>query len=163
MQRNAEAVYQFTTESGTNCPVVPTLMNKDQVLFITRMVISELDELVCTVTENKQESQKVLEEALSTRDPCSNFKYENEVDRIGAQGDAMVDAWYYMLNVAARHGMNLSSIFDVVHAANMAKKDSQTGKFIKRESDGKIMKPKDWKSPDITGEIQRQMSVGNFS
>ena len=29
----------------------------------------------------------------------------------------------------------------MVHAANMAKRDANTGKFIKRESDGKIIKP----------------------
>ncbi len=161
-QSNAQAVHQFTTESGTDCPNKPTLMSKQQVLFITRMVMSELDELVCTVAENKQESNDILNEALSTRDVCGNFDYKDDVNRIGAQGDAMVDAWYYMLNVASRHGINLSSIFDVVHAANMAKKDVATGKFLKRESDGKILKPKGWQSPNIDKEIQRQLEEGSF-
>ena len=161
-QSNAEAVHQFTTETGTDCPNKPTLMNRSDVMFITRMVMSELDELVCTVCSNEEESEAMLQEALSSRDPCTHFEYANDMDRVGAQGDALVDAWYYSLNVAARHGINLSSIFDLVHSANMAKKDPVTGKFIRRESDGKIMKPVGWTSPDIEAEMERQTSNGSF-
>ena len=61
----------------------------------------------------------------------------------------MVDIWYYSLNAAAKKGIDLSKIFEEVHAANMAKKDPTTGKFIIRESDGKIIKPDGWKEPNI--------------
>ena len=162
-QSNAEAVHQFTTEAGTICPNEPTQMARSDVLFITRMIMSELDELVCTVCSNQEEAEDMLQEALSSRDPCKNFEYANSMDRAGAQGDALVDAWYYSLNVAARHGVNLSSIFDLVHNANMAKKDPVTNKFLKRESDGKIMKPKGWKSPDIEAEMVRQTREGSFT
>ena len=59
------------------------------------------------------------------------------------QADALVDVYYYSLNAAAKKGVNLSSIFSIVHAANMAKRDPATGQFLKRE-DGKIIKPKGW-------------------
>ena len=59
--------------------------------------------------------------------------------------------------------MNLSSVFTMVHAANMAKRDANTGKFIKRESDGKIIKPEGWQPPNVEAEIARQHAeVRNF-
>jgi len=106
-----------------------------------------------------------LDEALITRDRCTNLKdtYKTTTDLIAAQNDALVDSWYYSLNMAAKHGVNLSSIFDIVHAANMAKRDPVTGKFKHRESDGKIIKPKGWKSPDVEGEITRQITQGSWN
>lgn len=53
-------------------------------------------------------------------------------------------------------------MFHVVHAANMAKRDPQTGKFIKRE-DGKIIKPMGWVPPNVEGEIERQVKVGAWT
>ncbi len=60
------------------------------------------------------------------------------------QADALIDVYYYSLNAAAKKGINLSAIFKIVHAANMAKRDPATGKFLKRD-DGKIIKPAGWK------------------
>jgi len=135
-------------------------MTRDDVMFITRMVMSELCELACTVTQTPEERDELLQTALESRDPCKNFNYESRSELIGAQFDALVDAWYYSLNVAARHGVNMSKIFDLVHQANMNKRDPETGKFLRRESDGKVIKPAGWQSPDITAEIQRQIEQG---
>ena len=65
-----------------------------------------------------------------------------------------------MLNAAAKKGVNLSSVFDVVHDANMAKK-WEDGTFHKRE-DGKILKPETWSPPDVQKEIARQFKEGSF-
>ena len=50
-------------------------------------------------------------------------------------------------------------MFDIVHGANMAKRDPSTGKFLKRD-DGKIIKPAGWQPPDVKAEIVRQMTHG---
>ncbi len=160
---DAQLVKEFTEESsGIPCPMVPTTMNRSSVAFIIRMILSELDELACTVTSNEEERDALLHEAMYTRDRCTTYQYANGAELAGAQFDALVDAWYYSLNCAAKHGANLSSIFNVVHQANMAKRDPATGKFTRR-SDGKVIKPVGWQSPDITGEIQRQMDEGSWS
>ena len=78
-----------------------------------------------------------------------------------AQADALVDVYYYMQNAACKKGMNLSAIFNLVHGANMAKRDPTTGEFIKR-ADGKIIKPAGWKAPDVEGEVVRQDAEGSF-
>jgi len=165
MSDNATDVYQFTTETGYPCPDQPTVMTKDSVSFIIRMVMSELDELACTVCSDAESRDRLMNEALSDRDYCKNFSdsYRSDDELIGAQFDALVDSWYYSLNTAAKHGVNMSKIFDVVHKANMDKRDPETGKFLSRESDGKIIKPKDWQSPNITGEITRQRKQGAWS
>lgn len=165
-ESNALSVHTFTRDTGNPCPDKPQPMSRDSVMFITRMIMSELDELVCTVTGSSEERDQFLQEALSTRDPCKNIghkHYPTEDDLIAGQFDALVDAWYYSLNVAAKHGVNMSAIFDLVHGANMAKRDPVTGTFLKRESDGKIIKPAGWTSPDITAEVARQKRDGAWN
>jgi len=84
---------------------------------------------------------------------------DDETTLIAEQGDAIVDVYYYMLNAAAKKGVNLSALFHIVHAANMAKRDPATGQFLKRD-DGKIIKPAGWQPPDVKAEIVRQLSDG---
>ena len=85
----------------------------------------------------------------------------DETEMVANQADALVDIRYYSLNAAAKKGVNLSSLFDIVQAANMAKKDPVTGTFLKRE-DGKIIKPQGWTLPDVAKEISRQKEHGAF-
>jgi predicted HAD superfamily Cof-like phosphohydrolase len=160
---NSESVKEFTEgSSGKACPTVPVKMSKEQVLFMIRMVMSELDELAATVTSNEDESNRLLLQALQSIDKCHKFDYKDDISIIGAQADSMVDAWYYMLNSGCKHGMNLSKLFDIVHAANMAKRDPVTKTFNRRESDGKVIKPQGWQEPDINKEIERQMKEGSW-
>ena len=78
------------------------------------------------------------------------------------QADALVDAIYYICDCAARHGMNLDPLFDIVHSANMKK--VVNGKVIRRP-DGKIMKPEGWEKPEpkLEVEMQRQEKKGSFT
>jgi len=161
---NALNVKEFT-EGYLNmkCPEKPLSLSKNEVFFIIRMVMSELDELATTVTDNHEECNKFMLDALNTIDKCQKYDYPNDIMLVSAQADAMVDAWYYMLNTASKHGINLSKLFDIVHDANMNKRDPLTGKFIRRETDGKVIKPEGWKEPDIEGEIKRQMEEGSWN
>merc|ERR1712139_728342 len=84
------------------------------------------------------------------------------IDQIAAQADALVDIQYYMLNCAAKKGINMSSLFGVVHAANMAKRNPETGRFEKR-ADGKIIKPPGWQPPDVEAEVRRQCKEGAWT
>ena len=161
---DAEKVKEFTEGYlDKKCPNYPMKLNKDQVYFITRMVMSELHELAATVNNNENESYNFLSDCLKNIDKCHNYNYENDIQIISAQSDAMVDIWYYMLNCASKNGINLSKLFDVVHQANMNKRDPQSGKFIKRQSDGKIIKPEVWMPPDIEGEIKKQCEKGSWN
>lgn len=161
---NAVDVKEFTEGSSNKlCPKTPMPLDKQSVLFIIRMVISELDELACTVSNNDSDKETLMLSAFNTRDLCKNYKYDTELATVSAQADSMVDAWYYMLNIAAKHGMNLSKLFDVVHQANMDKRDPVSGKFIRRESDGKVIKRDGWMPPDIEGEMKKQYDNGSWN
>ena len=152
-QSNYEAVKQFTEESsGIECPKKPQKMSRKEVQFIIKMVLSEMTELAQTVTDSYDEALAMMKECLDV-DPSKHPTLESDTEIVAEQGDAMVDAWYYMLNAAAKKGNDLSKIFDEVHEANMRKKDPATGKFIKRE-DGKILKPKGWYPADIMKVVE---------
>lgn len=156
----ADKVRQFTQESaGKECPSTPQLMTKESAVFITKMVLSEMAELLQTVCETPDEVLKLMHECVGKDFNMEYKKADDSVSLIAEQADAMVDAQYYMLNTAAKHGMNLQKMFEVVHQANMAKKWSD-GKFHRREDDGKVIKSPEWKEPNITEEISRQIREG---
>lgn len=156
----AERVKQFTEESsGIKVPSGPQLMSKKEVNFIVKMVIDELLELYATVEKPDQSKYNMISMICAAKN--IDMEEGSNVQLIASQADAFVDINYYMLNAAAKKGINLAKVFDVVHNANMDKKDPNTGTFLKRE-DGKILKREGWQEPDITGEIVRQQKEGAF-
>lgn len=158
---HSECVKEFTDGySGKNCPERPVEMNRDQVLFSIRMVMSEMHELACTVSETPEHATELMQTALGSMDLCKNCTY-TPVSRIAAQADSFVDAWYYMLNSACKAGMNLDPIFKTVHNANMDKRDPETNTFLRRE-DGKVIKRPGWTEPDIQAIIQDQLEHGSW-
>ena len=84
-----------------------------------------------------------------------------EAKNVTEQADALVDAIYYICDFAARNGINLDPLFEIVHGANMQK--VVDGKVIRRE-DGKILKPEGWEdpAPKLEKEMARQASDGGF-
>jgi hypothetical protein len=153
-------VKEFTEESmGIKLPTRPSKMSKEEVRFIVRMVISELMELCTTVTPSVEDAFDFFTTCKNDCDRPKEFDYESKSDEeiMAEQYDSFVDAWYYMLNSAVKKGVDLDSIFNLVHGANMAKRFPD-GKFHRRQEDGKVIKPEGWKEPDIVGEIKRQLN-----
>jgi predicted HAD superfamily Cof-like phosphohydrolase len=159
---DAEKVKQFTEEStGKKCFPRPTAMNRQECEFVVGMVMSEMSELLQTVCKSPEDVLLTMHNLVGkdfhpVPAPCD----DNEL--IAQQADGMVDAWYYMLNAACKKGVNLSRVFNLVHEANMAKRNPTTGKFERRE-DGKILKPEDWHEADVVAEIVRQSTDGAFA
>eukprot|EP00483_Globobulimina_turgida_P002682 UN02687 len=146
---DAEKVREFTYEAGQHVPGKPVLMDLYEVNFITKMILDELLELYSTVLPPqaaKNAMKKMLDEAKCI--PKMNVSPNQTHELIAEQGGALVDIYYYSLNCMAKKGVNLSKIFELVHNANMAKRDPKTKKFIKR-ADGKIIKPSGWVAPDV--------------
>jgi predicted HAD superfamily Cof-like phosphohydrolase len=135
------------------CPVngKPIAMNAEEVKFLVKMVMSEMAELVDTISESSEHTNAIMLECLGT-DPSKHVKYNDAASLIAAQGDAMVDAWYYMCDAACKKGINVSEMFNLVHTANMNK--LVDGKAIVRE-DGKVLKPPGWTEADIVGYVRK--------
>jgi len=157
---HATAVRNFTRACGQPIPNTPQMMNRSEVEFITKMVLDELLELNATVMTSNEAKNSIVNMLKVAKD-CPQMRSANKNEIMGEQADALVDIWYYSLNCAAQKGINLSSVFDLVHAANMNKVDPSTGMCIIR-ADGKIEKPPGWCAPNITKEIQRQATQGSF-
>ena len=132
------------------------------------MILDETMELMATHW-GPQEAKNILKGFIDQSEdlPKEVYSQETQEDRdihqCADQADALVDIYYYSQNAACKKGMNLSSVFNLVHAANMAKRDPSTGHFIRRESDGKILKPEGWKAPDVEAELLRQREQGSWT
>lgn len=143
-------------------------MTPEQTKFIAKMILDETMELLATHFEPAEAKATLKGFIDSSKDlPKEVYAEDTEEDkdihRCADQTDALVDVYYYSLNAAAKSGMNMSSVFALVHEANMAKRDPKTGKFIKRESDGKIIKPAGWKPPNVEAELIRQRTEGSWA
>jgi len=64
--------------------------------------------------------------------------------------DGIADSIVVLLGTAVTYGIDIRPVWDEVHKTNMAKKGG------KLREDGKMLKQKDWKSPDIVGILRRQ-------
>jgi predicted HAD superfamily Cof-like phosphohydrolase len=161
----ASQVREFTLGAGQPSPEHPEVMSRQEVEFISKMILDEVMELMATVAE-PADAKATLKRFIDESKDIPLTKYpETETGRISKiadQADALVDVEYYMLNAACKKGVNMSSLFGIVHGANMAKRDPTTGKFIKRD-DGKIIKPAGWQPPDIEAEIARQAKFGAWA
>ena len=159
---NSEKVREFTEQSlGKKLPEFPEAMSTAEVNFITKMVIDELLELLATVYTST-DAKELITNITTEAKELEHGHYDTDIAKIAEQADAFVDIEIYLKNAAAKKGINVDKIFNAVHDANMAKKDPDTGKFIKR-ADGKIMKPQNWTEPDIEGIIYKQFKEGSFT
>ncbi len=154
---DAELVADFTKQTGHIVPDNPIPMKEPAVNFLIKMVCDELLELAATVYE-PAEAKQIMTQMLVDAKEVPKVS-DNPIVIAAEQVDACIDIYIYCLNACAKHGLNASKVFKLVHKANMDKKDPSTGKFIIR-SDGKVLKPIGWKAPDINAEIARQIKEG---
>lgn len=164
MTSNSEKVKQFTEGMlGHSIPSRPKPLGIEQARFICSMVISELSELMSTVVSSQDQLIDEMQMCLDSADIHTYTPILRTDEVVSEQADAMVDAMYYMYDTAARQGINLDKIFDVVHEANMDKRDLETKKFIRRESDGKVLKREGWQPPNVLLAMQEQIKNGGFN
>ena len=155
-------VREFTLGAKRSSPDTPEPMSEEEVDFISKMILDEVMELQATVCGPEKAKAKLKQMIDTSKDiPRIEYGPDDPEFEIADQADALVDIEYYIHDMGCRKGMNLERIFNLVHEANMAKRDPRTNEFIIRE-DGKIMKPEGWNPPSVSGEIYRQMSDGSW-
>lgn len=162
----SEMVRRFTLDSigAEGIPSRPREMSPAQVAFITKMVMSELAELASSTkgafsnaTELRGFMQVCLNKALDeheakTHTPPDIYPHQ----RIADQADALGDIAYYVENAAIKTGIDLEPVFREIHAANERKRFPD-GKYH-RNAEGKVVKPPDWKGPDIVRALNLECS-----
>lgn len=143
-------VVDFTQASGDPIPTRARAFTQAEAEFLAKMILDETLELLVTVHDKDKVKaclKRLLDEAELPRESTHT---------LADQMDAIVDIEYYMLNAACKNGMNVNRVFKLVHDANMAKRDSATGMFLRRAEDGKIIKPEGWQAPDVEREADKQ-------
>lgn len=154
----ATRVREFTLAAGREVPDRPRPMTREEVLFLVGMKLSEIVELVQTVTDSADEAVQLVKDRVAVDLKRNYVKPTNPIQIIADQADAAVDGRYYDYDAFAKCGVNLGRVFNVVHQANMNKRFPD-GKFHKRD-DGKVIKPPGWVEPDIEAEIRLQIFEG---
>ncbi len=81
------------------------------------------------------------------REEFTEYLEAENADNIVEIADALADMVYVICGTAHTYGIPLAEVFDEVQRTNMAKFPG--GKILRRESDGKVIKPEGWKPPDI--------------
>ena len=113
----AKHVREFTAGAGQPTPDTPELMTAEEVHFITKMIIDETLELWATLFTS-DEAVAALVDIIETAKKLPKEVFSDDeqghIDQVAAQADALVDIQYYMLNCAAKKGINMSAIFGVV-------------------------------------------------
>jgi len=71
--------------------------------------------------------------------------------------DGIADSIVVLLGTAVTYGIDIRPVWDEVHRSNMAKKGG------KLRADGKLLKPKGWKPPEIEKEVRRQQNANKDS
>lgn len=151
-------VLEFTQGASSKpLPIVPQPMDLEQIRFLARMVSSELLELIQTRTSGPDEAIEFLHNCVSCADINRSYKKpEDLAELIAEQLDAKVDMRYYIDNDACKFATNTNEGFHIAHQANMNKRWPD-GSFHLRP-DGKIIKPPDWKEPDMVGYIRKKLT-----
>lgn len=159
----SENVKIFTEESkGDKLPNHPRKMTRDEVLFITKMVSEELQELLVTITnENENVKELLIDIVSNSNSPTYNNLGKNDLELMAEQVDAFVDIDYYNCNAAAKVGFNVDDVFNLVHEANMSKK-FEDGTFHKN-SEGKVIKPSGWVEPDVKVVVSKWLENGTWT
>jgi predicted HAD superfamily Cof-like phosphohydrolase len=145
------SVRQFTEESSS--PMKPvkketTDLSIDEVKFFVSMIFSELVELLQTVTNNLDEAKDILKESVNYKNDNKFLIFMNtNEEKLNLFCNLVYTTWLKINNLDSNI---FREMFNEVHDANMRKKNPETGNFIIRESDGKILKPEGWIVADLT-------------
>lgn len=86
-----------------------------------------------------------------------------EASTLVDQADAYIDIIYFAVGGLVELGINPSPLWDIVHLANMAKRQPD-GTVLRRE-DGKIIKPEGWTPPDValSVEVEQQIALADWN
>jgi predicted HAD superfamily Cof-like phosphohydrolase len=140
-----EAMSKLGARGDIGDPQNPGITNSQCATLRARMLLEE-----CTETMV----------ALLGRDMATNLMVRrvHEMEDLPAGGsvegvaDGLADVMVIVLGTAVAAGIDLEPVFNEVMDAN----DRKCGPGARVRADGKLLKPIDWRGPDIAGVLARQ-------
>lgn len=168
---SALKVSEFHRVMGVSQPTTPIIPNEAIVRYRVRMLAEEFFELLDATFSQTNQSYAAMR-AVMTHIEFSllNLKPDEFFD-------ALTDIAYINDGTWLEFGVDGEPVFELVHAANLAKAHvcqdcmgsgangsligmcepcGGHGRIVKKRADGKILKPDDWKPPDVLSELRRQ-------
>ena len=151
-----------TAESKVKDDKIAELENKIKSMNEPTTVFEDVRKFTAMSKKIKDRPQVISEESYEQIKLFISDEFTElggALDKPNEVADWIVDHIYYVLDWAGRNGYNLKPIWDLVQEANMRKFPNGKGKFDKN---GKVIKPKGWKSndPQVAEEIDRQIREG---
>lgn len=157
-----ELLSKFHKAFNYNQSEKPTVLTADEVFKRIVFIQEELIELLAATTDSpesffnyltrmSEEKQKAIKKELK------NVGEKDELERIIAQSDALVDILVFTYGTSDISGVDVRPLMEIVMESNMSKLD-ENGKPIYNEI-GKIQKSKLFVEPEpkIEEEIKRQL------
>lgn len=107
-----------------------------------------------------EEMQKEMDEVFKA---LENAVYPDEkLAALCEVLDAIADSVVVLMGLANSLGLPFAQAYELVHQSNMnkfVKQEDGTYRILKR-ADGKVVKPKDWKRPDIMSLLKYKLVIG---
>lgn len=103
-------------------------------------------------TETHMWRRLVKEEFIEVSVAFEDFVSHPSANHKAELAKELVDLIYVSIGMLNNLEIPADEVWAAVHASNMAKVDTATGKVVRRE-DGKILKPAGWQAPDILSRI----------
>lgn len=147
-----------------SCPKNPPPPNNnlqpESKIFMHRMIVSELTELGESLHINPQDTiiQYKKHIQTNTEELAEAFRrFEGADDRF-----VVIMIVSLIRETCIAHRLPYEDFFQVVHLANIAKRNPATGEYNRRP-DGKVIKPPGWKPPDLEESLRNFMLVHQLS
>lgn len=144
MSRLSEQVREF--HRAMDCPEreTPGDIPEERAKLRLKLIGEEFLELVSAMLDTEGDLAESIADFRKTVDESVV-----RVDMV-RMADALADLDYVIEGTRLEFGINGDPIAETVHSANMAKLGGP------KRTDGKILKPPDWKPPDVAGELRKQ-------
>lgn len=144
-------VAEFMLTSGRqHVPKEPEIPDLDSRLLRIKLIAEELSELAkasmihCSIT--------IGGDFFAYHHTYAPHGMDQEPDMLPDAADALADLLYIIYGTCVAWGIKIDPVFGAVHAANMEK----LGPGARTRKDGKVLKPPDWKPPDIKAVLESQ-------
>jgi len=133
------AVVEFNAKAGHKPPVGgPASPSRDAAALQRMLLREEYSELMTALESTRDETQ-------------------TSGSALAAIADGLADLIYVALGTAYHYGIDLPQVWEAVCEANAAK----VGPGSTKRADGKILKPANWRHPDIEDLIDAQPAISD--
>jgi energy-coupling factor transport system permease protein len=155
---------EFQKAFGLDYSETPIELSAEDVQKRVNYIAEELVEALAAVSTNNAtffNAVTDLMRAITNAEEKSNSNGDvNAENKLVALADAFTDINYFTQGTFSIMGVEPQPLFDIVQEANMSKLGPD-GKPIRREGDGKVMKPEGWEAPEpkLTAEIEKQIKL----